>query len=70
MKLRIIIRLVPIVIMTITQSDSFYVERFHDDHTAACNDEIRISRSYTEISHKTFYIASDTHDEIVLAGKY
>ena len=64
-------RLVPIVIMTITQAYSFYVERFHDEHTAECNNEIKVSRTYQ--SHhpgKTFYIASDKHDESVLAGKF
>ena len=57
--------------MTITQADSFYVEKFHKEHTAECNNEIKVSRTHQ--SHhpaKTFYIASDKHDESVLAGKF
>ena len=71
MKLRMMFHLVPIVIMTITQADSFYVERFHRQSTAACNKEIKESRSYqTDNPGKTFHITSDKHDETLLSGKF
>ena len=81
-----IFHLVPIVIMTITQTESLYVERWQKlmkiarsnaeiDAKRACNRDVRASLHYVENqqdSHHTakpFYIASDTHEETVLAGK-
>ena len=66
-----IFRFVPIVVMTISQTDSFYVERFASDHKKACNREIRDSKTYKDsYPDKTFYIESDKHGDSVLAGKF
>ena len=76
MKLRMIFRLVPIVIMTITQTESWYVERLQIARLQECKKEIRTSLDYVERPQdsqhtaKPFYIASDTHEESVLAGKF
>ena len=71
-----IFRLVPIVIMTITQTESWYVERLQIARLQECKKEIRTSLDYVERPQdsqhtaKPFYIASDTHEESVLAGKF
>ena len=66
-----IFRFVPIVIMAISQTDSFYVERFASNHKEACNREIRDSKTHkNSYPDKTFYIESDKHGESVLAGKF